>query len=154
MIAERDGWVYAARKEGQPHTKIGFAGYTPESRMLTLRSQCRAPVILLGAVWVQRVARHIERMLHAQFAPYCIEGEWFALTISQTELEHLVQEALPKALAMADTEREHTRRDLVRWERDAAIERELAPFQRRLAALAKRHGVAPAYVCRLLQRRC
>ena len=104
MQMERDGWVYAAREEDAPLVKIGFTGYATSLRLRGLRAQCHAPVIILGEVWIPRVARHMERALHKRLASSRIEGEWFYLHMSQAILERLVEEAMPAVLAQVERE--------------------------------------------------
>lgn len=71
------GYVYfiGARECAQSPVKIGFTRSDPTRRLAALQTGCPFDLELLCFV---KAKEHLERRLHATFAPLHLRGEWFA----------------------------------------------------------------------------
>jgi hypothetical protein len=148
----RDGWVYAAREDDAPLVKLGFTRLHPSARIQRLRYQYHAPITLLGAVHLNRLALYMERALHKTLAPYRIEGEWFYLHMNQAILEALVQHVMPAVLAQVEADEAEAERVLSRRDNSPAIAEAIVPLREHIAQVAQRYHVEPADIVRMLRK--
>jgi hypothetical protein len=78
-LAARPVFVYAM--EGNGHVKIGRSLNVAE-RLKSVRTGCPFPVVLLRS-WVSSDPVRHEARLHARFAPFRTQGEWFRLPAAE-----------------------------------------------------------------------
>jgi hypothetical protein len=98
MMRSAGGWIYAARKADSTLIKIGCTKRTVGQRLQGLTRHYHAAIVLCGAVRVDQGAvrvdqavHHIERRVHVLLTADCVEGEWFATTITQERLNQATQ---------------------------------------------------------------
>ena len=94
MSSDPAGWVYAVQEEGTPLVKIGATHQPMSLRLVSLRSQYRVPLTLIGAVPISRYPFVVERRIHSILAPQRIQGEWFYVRLTMAGLQELIAQAV------------------------------------------------------------
>jgi DNA-binding XRE family transcriptional regulator len=122
------GTIYAIGIEGMPGVKIGCTGFPIAQRFAQVQTSHPSSVSLRARVDVASHLRAIELLIHRLLKEERIRGEWFALEMTQAQLEGLLLRA--SALLVEEMKRPPVGCD---YFPGAMTERQLAHERRKMA---------------------